>query len=93
MFSAMIRQHVAAALETFTQLVRRNSSFGACELSSDDGGQTEDTTVYDCLSAKLNAWRTAEYLVGVVMTADMEVVTGVDKHFVRAQGGDILCHV
>ena len=87
-FSSMIRQHVATALETFAQLVRRNSSFGAS-----DTGETEDTTIYDCLNAKVNAWRTAEYLVGVVMTADTEVVTGVDKHFVRTHGGDILCHV
>ena len=92
MFTSLIHQHVAAALETFAQLVRRNSSFGGSDKSLDTG-QPEDTTIYDCLTAKVNAWRTAEYLVGVVMGADMEVVTGVDKHFVRAAGGDILCHV
>ena len=93
MFSSLIQQHVAASLETFAQLVRRNSSFGASNESNYNTSQTEDTTIYDCLNAKVNAWRTAEYLVGVVMTADTEVVTGVDKHFVRTHGGDILCHV
>ena len=79
-------------LETFTQLVQRNSLLSATDQSDRAASDTEGATIYDCLRAKQDGWRTAEYLVGVVITADMEVVTGVDKNYVRAEG-DVLGHL
>jgi len=76
-------------LENFTQLVQRNSSLSVTDQSDHAASDIEGATIYDCLRAKQEGWRTAEYLVGVVMAADMEVVTGVDKNYVKAEG-DVL---